>query len=51
MTFGTFIKQNQVLTMKLPKMIQNIKKESIGITVKPKTFKFDHKKHRIDFIK
>ena len=51
MSFGTFMTQNQVFTMKLPKMIQNIKKESIGITVKPKTFKFDHKKYRIYFIK
>ena len=44
MSFGTFMKQNQVFTMKLPKRIQNIKKESIRITIRPKNIKFDHKK-------
>ena len=32
-------------------MIQNLKKESVEITVKPKAFKFEHKKYRIYFIK
>ena len=51
MSFGTFMKQNQVFTMKLPKMIQNLKKESVEITAKPKAFKSEHKKYRIYFIK
>ena len=49
MSFGTFMKQNQDFAMKLPKIIQILKKESIRITVKPKTFKFDHKKYKIYF--
>ena len=51
MSFGTFMKENQVFTTKLPKMIQNLKKESIRITVKSKNFKSDHKNYRIYFIK